>query len=82
MYYQIKHPEIGINCNYLDDNQSHAYGDTVSCFRIFTKDNILQTYLTQEESTTENIGGWRKAVERFLIVFGESFQQELFFCST
>ena len=41
-----------MNCNYVIDKYSQAYGETVSCFRHLAKDNILQPYITQKDFVT------------------------------
>ena len=41
-YGSKKFLDVGINCFFAIDNNSQAYGETVSCFRQLAKDNILQ----------------------------------------
>ena len=49
-----KIPDAGINCNYVIDKFSQAYGEIVSCFRHLAKDNVLQPYIRQKGFITSN----------------------------
>ena len=43
-----KKPDAGINCNFVFNKFSQAYGGIISCFRQLDRDNILQPYNTQK----------------------------------
>ena len=42
-------PETCINIKYEKDKISQAYGELVSCFRLLSKDTILQPYISQQD---------------------------------
>ena len=44
-----KHPDSGILLNYNDDDSSQAYGRITEVFKALTKDNILQTYISEDD---------------------------------
>ena len=46
--------DAGLNCNYAIDKYSQGYGEIFSCFRLLSKDNILQPYITQKDCITSN----------------------------
>ena len=41
--------ETGINTNYAHHEYAQAYGEVVSCFRHFSKTDILQPYISQHD---------------------------------
>ena len=50
-----KNPDAGTICNYATDKYSHAYGETVSCFRHLAKNSVSQPKITRRDFMTHNI---------------------------
>ena len=42
--------------NYNDDDYSQGYGQIKEAFKVFTKDNILQPYMTEKDFRSSNNG--------------------------
>ena len=49
-----KYPDSTILLNYDDDDYSQGYGQITEAFRAFTKDDILQPYISDIDSTSSN----------------------------
>ena len=50
------YPDAGILLNYDDDDYSQGYGQIKEAFRVLTKDNILQPYLSEDDFRSSNEG--------------------------
>ena len=50
-----KYPDTGILLNYDDDDYSQGYHQIKEAFRALLKDNILQTYISEEDFRTSNV---------------------------
>ena len=51
-----KHPDGGILLNYNDDDYSQGNGQIKEAFKALTKDNILQSYLSEDDFRSNNDG--------------------------
>ena len=55
-----KYPDSGVLLNYNDDDYSQGYEQIKEAFKALTKDNILQTYIPEDDfrssSDGDNIG--------------------------
>ena len=51
-----KYPDSGILFNYNDDDYSQGYGQIKDAFKALTKDNLLQTYISEHDFRSSNIG--------------------------
>ena len=51
-----RYPDSGILLNYDDDDYSQGYGQIKEAFRSLTKDDILQTYITDDDFRSSNEG--------------------------
>ena len=49
-----KYPDTAILLNYNDDDYSQGYGQIKEAFRFLTKDNILQSYKTEDDFESSN----------------------------
>ena len=68
-----KYPDAGLLLNYDDDKYSQGYAKFEEVFRALTKDDILQPYITYENSRSSN----KRAddVGYNLYVFEKRYQQ-------
>ena len=51
-----KYPDSAILLNYDDDDYSQGYGQIKEAFRALTKENILQTYINEDDFRSDNNG--------------------------
>ena len=51
-----RYPDNSILLNYDDDNYSQGYGQIKEAFKALTKDDILQTYITEHDFRSSNDG--------------------------
>ena len=51
-----KYPDSGILLNYNDDDYSQGYGQIKEAFKVLTKDNLLQQYLSEHDFRSSNDG--------------------------
>ena len=51
-----KYPDSAILINYDDDDYSQGYGQIKEAFRALTKDNILQSYISEDDFRSDNNG--------------------------
>ena len=51
-----KYPDSSILINYDDDDYSRGYGQIKEAFRALTKDNILQSYISEDDFKSNNNG--------------------------
>ena len=49
-----KYPDSAILLNYDDDDYSQGYGQIKEAFRALTKDNILQSYISEDDFRSDN----------------------------
>ena len=54
-YWNGKYPDAGILLNYDDDDYSQGYHQIKEAFKVLTKDDILQPYISQEDFRTSNV---------------------------
>ena len=50
-----KNPDAGVLLNYDDDDYSQGYHQIKETFRALTKDDILQSYISEEDFRTSNV---------------------------
>ena len=50
------YPDSGILLNYNDDNYSQGYGQIKEAFKVLTKDNFLQPYISDDDFRSSNNG--------------------------
>ena len=58
-----KYPDSGIFLNYNDDDYSQGYGQIKEAFKALTKDNLLQTFISEHDfrsSNDDNDNGYNK----------------------
>ena len=53
-----KYPDSGVLFNYDDEEFSQGYGQIKEAFRAFTKDNILNTYITDHDFRSSSEGNF------------------------
>ena len=51
-----KYLASGRSLNYFDDDYSQGYGRIKEAFKALTKDNILQTYISEDDFASSNVG--------------------------
>ena len=51
-----KYPDSAILLNYDDDDYSQGYGQIKEAFKVLTKDNILQPYISEDDFRSDNNG--------------------------
>ena len=51
-----RYPDSGILLNYDDNDYSQGYGQIKEAFKALTKDDILKTYITQDDFRSSNEG--------------------------
>ena len=61
-----KYAEVGMNCDYVIDKYSQAYGEAVSGFEVLTSKRIFQLFITQSDF---EIGNDKKGAENKLYLF-------------
>ena len=49
------YPDAGILLNYDDDDYSQGYHQIKEAFRVLTKDDVLQPYISEEDFRTSNV---------------------------
>ena len=49
-----KYPDNGILLNYNDDDYSQGYGQIKEAFKALTKDNFLQTFISEHDFRSSN----------------------------
>ena len=49
-----KYPDSGILLNYNDDDYSQGYGQITEAFKVLTKNNLLQQYISEHDFRTSN----------------------------
>ena len=51
-----KYPDGGILLNYNDDDYSQGYGQIKEAFKVLTKDNLLEQYISEHDFGSPNDG--------------------------
>ena len=51
-----KYPDVGLLLNYDNDDYSQVYGQIKEVSKVLTKDNILQSYLTEVDFRSPTVG--------------------------
>ena len=51
-----KYPDSGVLLNYNDDDYSQGYGQIKEAFKALTKDDILQSYISEDDFRSSNDG--------------------------
>ena len=77
MYWDRKNnPEKSIICDSVQDKNSEAYGNCVSCFRSFTINFMSKAYSTQDVPRIENAGRTGAAIALKRNVFDLRYQKD------
>ena len=51
-----RYPDTGVFLNYNDDDYSQGYGQIKEAFKALTKDDILQSYISEDDFRSSNDG--------------------------
>ena len=70
-----RYPDNSVLLNYNDDDYSQGYGQIKEAFEALTKDNILQPYISEDDTRSPNVGDCGNEISYNIHAFDIRYQK-------